>query len=622
MSVRAKILQQAYLLILGQYLILWFTDKLPFLSLVFIFLCSIVSLGLLLWRVEKDKNQDYFPSEDLVKKENREIKVLVLGKELEPESHENEKDERYFRVTDTSLGNKMLISLVAYIGLVLVITQLLNEVGAENASENKTLYSIVTLPPAIFFGATFATRTHGQLLFLPTVSFLYVFFNVPWLKLETQTLFLYMFSLLFFTLSSFKLIDSLRIKKPLTFFENPYPAIPFATLATALFVILMTVFPLRTISPQKTVKKKTSLQKMNRSLGRLKPNGTDDKFVRNLKSLKNNVDDLKMKPDKLSNMLDQAGKQIDKIGDLLGKIPQLDVSIPTSDLNLLVNNQKSLQRELQDLQGQITPDSKVDPEILRKIEDLMKKIDQNARKLRDLGLNTHPQTKRDFEELNPNMQGYFSENLKEGIREDLREEFSLQGDEEFQEKAKDLLKNLDSNEIASPLEALENQKTQLISQIDKEIKKEEKKRDLIDPNLLEKIVKFLKYAVMFLGSLFIYHALRKYFSNKVEDEDEESLSKEDRKRLLLKRRYSSSSEEVRTLFLQYMEALKKVYYGEDEPPPPKVLYSELIETFPKRKKVLSYFLEVFSLSEYRAQEIPRKVLVKYRKAYRRLIKDL
>lgn len=619
MSVRAKILQQAYLLIFFQISILWLTDKISLSSLSFIFLGSLISLGLLIWRVENDKNKDYFPGEELVKKENQELKILVLGKELVPESHENEKDERFFRMTDSSIGNKMLVTVLGYIGSLLLIVNLINGL---NESHPLPTSSLFLLPPIIFLGAALVTRTHGQLLILPSLSFLYVFFKVPWKELDSTSQFIYLFLLLFFTLSSFKLIDSLRIKKPLTFFENPLPAVPFATLATFIFVFFNLLFPQQNLKYSKTKKNRSSLQKMNRSLGRFKPNGTDENMVRNLKSLKNNVDNLKMKPERLEKMLDQASKQIDNMGDILDKIPNLDIPLPESEFNLLVNNQKSLKRELQDLQGQISPDSKVDPKLLKKIESIMKKIDQNAKKLRELGLGNHPQTRQQFESLNSNMEGYFTENLKQGIREDLKEEISLQGDQGFQEKARELLKDLNQEGSNSPLEDFQNQKEQILNKIDQKIKSEEKKRDLIDPKLLEKVVTFLKYAVIAIIFLFILQAILKYFSKKEEEEDEDSLTQEDRKRLLLKRRYSSSSEEIRTLFLQYMEALKKVYYGEDEPPPPKILCDELAENFPKRKKTLAYFLEVFSLSEYRSQEIPRKALIKYRKAYRRLIKDL
>ncbi|MCR9204108.1 MAG: hypothetical protein NXH75_06000 [Halobacteriovoraceae bacterium] len=619
MQERSKALQQAFLLITCQYSILFFVGELKASALLFIFIALITSLSLLLFRLGNDKKEDYFPNLEVLKKEDQGIKVLILGKEVEPESHENEKDERYFRVAEQSSLNKLSIQVLCYF---LIIFSLFYFFTKSMPQPPLRLFLDLNLSPVIFVGISLLTRSHGQLLYLPTYSFLFVFFKINWNQSALSHNFIIIFALLFVTLSAFKLIDSLRVKSPLSFMRNPLAAIPFTALTALIFVVLLTLLPIKTSIQKSPARKKSNIQKMNRTLGKLKQDRTDEKLVRNLESLKKNIDSLKMKPKTMEKMFNQAEKQIDKMGDFLKNIPNLDFELPKSEFNQLSNDQRSLKRELKDLKGQIFKQEEVDPEMLKKVLGLMKKIDANAKKLQHLAERGGTLQSNKSESLNSNLEGYFTENLKEGISQDIQEEISFLNEKSIQEKTQKILQEKGETAEENPHLLYEGKKQEALKKINKKLEKEKKKRDLLPPKLLENILDILKYALLGLVFFLIYQALKKYFFKNDVQEGDQGLSSEEKRKLLLKRKYSSSSQEIRSLYLQYMEAIKKVYYGEEEPPPPKVLYPSLIEQYPRRKKLLGYFLEVFSLSEYRSQEMPRKVMIKYRKAYRRLIKDL
>lgn len=164
-----------------------------------------------------------------------------------------------------------------------------------------------------------------------------------------------------------------------------------------------------------------------------------------------------------------------------------------------------------------------------------------------------------------------------------------------------------------------------VKSIEDKVKEHKKRQTLIAPKNLEKIIKALKLIIL-CGILFVLARwLKKYLGqNDEEGEEENSLSKADKKELLLKRKYSSSTEEIRVLFLQFLKAVQKVHYPDEEEqlPPPKILNKELLEHFTRCPKSLSYFLEVFSLCEYRNQKITSPQLNKYRKAYKKLINVL
>lgn len=571
--------------------------------------CLFISYNLLKARLLKDSKQDYFPNEKLEGKTESPPKILLLGKEVEPESHQNEKDERYFRITERK--NIYLLTIFLYLISVAILIYFLSTVKVQ-----ENILASISLAPIIFIGYTLGTKNSGELMVLPLSLFFFIFVKLDWYEFEISLRFITSFTLIFLTLLCFKHIHSMRESLPENKSFYSLSPLPYAIISSLLFTTLLTLFP-NSISENEPTKKNIA-QKLNRSLGRISSNSTDEKYLEQLKVFEKNIQKMKMDPKAMNKYFDQAENQLDQLGSLLENLPDFNIELPTEEVNALRSERNQLKKELSDIKFDFNQAGSMDPEMLNRALGLMKKIDDNAKRFNGNLSSSQSQS------LSENFEDSFKSGLNEKFLESFDEERGLIGDEKFLEKTKDLFNrdNQISKRGSNPLETINNQKETILSSIQEEKVKEEKKKFAIDPKLLDKILNFIQIAILISIGAITLAWIKKFFFEEDEIDGDDSLTKEEKKKLLLKRKYATSEEEVRALYLQFNEAVKKVHYGESEPPPPRVLYSDLREVLPRRQKALKYFTENFSFSEYGAKEIQKDALNKYRKAYRLLIKSL
>ncbi len=620
MKEKSKLLSQCFGFVFFQTTVGWVWGNLSFLDVVFSVVTIIMALHMLKHRLERDVKKDFFPEKSHKEMDLKPSTILVLGKELEPASHENEKDDRYFRV----LEEKRKIGFWVYPLLFFVLSIAL-------ISFSKEVASILDIGPLTYFsyflifflGISLMTRNSNQLLILPSLNFIALFFLTSWSKLDVLSLVLAIFLLSFATFTAFKGLYNLKEKKPISLFQDQYAAVPFCSVLSLVFLLCSPLFNKQFFSPTQAKSDKEMVERINQTLGRLKPNSTNERKVRRMKNLKKGLKEIQPSLKNSDKVFSDAERYLDLMEETLEKFSKdlLKSDGGPASLNQMRNERALLDRDLKEMKALMSSGERPSKGDIEKASKLLGRIDNLSKRLSDISQKNGAPS--DPFQRSGSLQEDFKNSLAGGFDEQLSEQAGYVGDEKFIKEFEDLISGDEKeNSVSDAAKIYDQKKTKVFTKINHAIKAEEKKKNLMEPKTLEKVLMMLKYLLFLMLGFFIFQGLKKYFNHSEEEVLLNELSVEEKKRLLLKRKYDSDEEEIRTLFLQYSEAIKKIYYQEEEPPPPKILYKDLLEFGVKRVKSLRLFLEVFSLSEYGSRKINSKTLKNYRRAYRRLVKDL
>lgn len=168
-------------------------------------------------------------------------------------------------------------------------------------------------------------------------------------------------------------------------------------------------------------------------------------------------------------------------------------------------------------------------------------------------------------------------------------------------------------------------KNQIFKQIESSnILREKERSHYISEEVLKKnfdrFYQVVKTFMLFLGG-FLLFKLFKGKAKQLHPEKEES--KEIEKIFDLRRKYLSPEDEVRQLYRNFNLAIHLRQYNENEQvPPPKIMQIENAALFAKRLKSLHTVVELFSRCHYGDFKVSQKELLEFKKAYKRLRKQL
>ena len=234
-----------------------------------------------------------------------------------------------------------------------------------------------------------------------------------------------------------------------------------------------------------------------------------------------------------------------------------------------------------------------------------------------------------FSEISPPEEA-FKGAFNKAIKEELAPYENIFNKENLKEKAPDLNLDFLKEEKKAKLQSFDEFKEKLemaqttkrdISKVIRE--KEKVEENLIDPELLKKIIDHTKALFfLFLGIVILKFLIELFSKEKILTTSSKE-AKALKRKFLMKFTYKSKEEEIYDRYNKFLEATKNIYFEEqEEPPPPKVLEVYLQKNSQHNQKALNFFTEMFSRSFYGGQDFTNKALTKYRKAYKSLIKSL
>lgn len=555
--------------------------------------------------------------------ENKEL--IILGNTIESDLEEDQKEERFLRVADHS-GRIIRKILIFVYGLTFVLLK----IGSEKLFGDIPLSA--HLIPFLIAGLALLTTSHGQLLILPFMSLLITFTLSPLKDAHSleNLLFLFIFFLTFTSviLGANKLFNHSPHSQDYN--NSPWPFIlnslkqgikPAMTILS-LYVITSFIFPASLWNPDKDPSvnnERQRLHQMNRKLAKRFLRPTRKEIEAN-EILLSSLRESSFKPQNFQGALDALDKNLKLAGQILKNgIPQ--VSLPEMEKNILINTQKELLRDKEKLVESLQFKEEYTAKDIAALSDFIKRHQQLHKDLSKHVKAFPKEYKRDIPET-------FNKGLQEGLnplRNGLNNLADSKESKEVLEQVDKLAKSLEisSQNINSDskVEAMESLK-KISQNTAKKIEREHQDETIIEPKKLDSYLDLVKNLAAGFALLLILALLQKIFSqDKLETTNSDEVEKI-KKELLKRKKYKGAEAEIWDRYNIFQDAVRKIYFLESEPPPPKVLEGFLKREAPINEKALVYLTEVFSQSYYGKKSFPKEVLIKYRKAFRVLVKGL
>lgn len=586
--------------------------------------------------------KDYFVGKVVPKKDHHKD-LLIQGQIIQSDLEEDQKEERFLRVAGLSNTVKRRVLIIAYLCLFFLFRYLTSHFN----QEIPLLEHIIPLTLGL---VALLTTTYGQLLALPLLSLITGILQLPSdQKLQTTELALLSVSLILAFWSLRLVLDLPNMKSPSNpknpqrtakdnkasslLFEIKTPAI---YLITSLWLINALIPNKEDVKPIK--KEDRALERINHQLGKtIKRPATNiikrREDIRNLKGSGNFLQiPLNLPASSFKDSLKSISDQLDFYKNLFKSDFFKNLDVPEMEKNILINGQKELHKDYQNLQDQLFNKEQYGAEEIQATLDFLKKLEDLQSDLTGIGLSKGHPSMKDL----PSAHQSFNKAFEKAIKQDLNPFQKL-----LEEEQSSIDKKNDTSEYADLLESLkmpgdkgrpnkDNIKEQFgnVQKLKQRsfalMEKNEKEESfLIDPKFLERILDHLKILIFILIGIAIFNFIKKLFTKeKVLSSNNDEIQKL-KKSFLKKIPYQSMEEEIYDRYNKFLEATKNIYFGnEEEPPPPKVLEIYLKKNSNQNEKALNYLTEVFSRSFYGKQQFPAKTLTKYRKAYRHLIKSL
>lgn len=561
----------------------------------------IVCFFLLEWRIRGKKANDFFALPEGRFKEIESPKSLLLGKWIELQKTENEKEDRYLRIS--SLESQVNIKaslLLALMGGAPIYFSLLK--GGNVAI---LFLSFIVIP---------ISRTYRQLIFAPSLFFVGSLFYGPADEI-TLTLFLDFLFKTFLLMLSFFTLQGLDKKKSLKDYLQGFTQFFDFLIPLGFFLGVFFYFG-SLLNQAHQPKAPSDIEKLNHRIGRKFVSQEKLNFINSTQQILKKSHQLP--DDFLLNHLDKMEKSLDKMEnflEMLSKVENLSLPQSQGEMNILINTQKSLKRELTGIKDELKYRPQGNKEIVEKILDLERKMKSFDLDNKKLGFPKFSNNENLEELINKSSQN----TLLEGV----------QNKESLVQITKD--ENISLNEALKEIESSEDSLNRIFQKavdkkkqaVHREQSKIQEETPLIDPKILENLIEILLKFIGLALVVAILSTIKKFLSEPEIEGLDEGLDPKEKRKLLVLENFNSSDEEVRILYQRFLMVVKKLHYSDDEePPPPKLILEVLKELYKKKQNSLAFLVEVFSLSEYGGRKISPEHLKKFRRAYKNLIKTL